>query len=137
MHNHGPVSVAKYLLSIDTAMLENWLYQEVKCDIAMEINHQFCCNPFNRSNLASNPAVPAFFKKAGTAGFEARSNHFIWKKNQRSVTKWMSEKVVIENLIRTTASAPSIRSVEEIAVNISPLRLGHGCALTEGEVSSK
>ena len=113
MHNHGPVSVAKYLLSTDTAMLENWLYQEVKCDIAMEINHQFFCNLFNRPN------------------------HFIWKKNQRrSVTKWMSEKVVIENLIRTTASAPSVRSVEGIAVNISPLRLGHGCALTEGELTS-
>ena len=136
MHNHGPVSVAKYLLSTDTAMLENWLYQEVKCDIAMEINHQFCCNPFNRSNLASNPAVPAFLK-SWDGWVEARSNHFIWKKNQRSVTKWMSEKVVIENLIRTTASAPSIRSVEGIAVNISPLRLGHGCALTEGEVTSK
>ena len=26
-------------------MLENWLYQEVKCDIAMEINHQFAVIP--------------------------------------------------------------------------------------------
>ena len=52
-------------------------------------------------------------------------------------SKWMSEKVVIENLIRTTASPPSVRYVEGIAANISPLRQGHGCALTEGELTSK